>query len=38
METNVTTALGELGGSKGFQEVRTRGESGNIELNSSLEI
>ena len=32
METNVTTALGELGHSRGFKEVRTRGESGNIEI------
>ena len=32
METNVTTAFGELGGSRGFKEVRTRGESGNIEI------
>lgn len=32
MEQNVTAALGELGGGKGLQEVRTRGESGDIEI------
>ena len=32
MEKNVTTALGQLGGSKGLREVRTRGESGDIEI------
>ena len=32
MEKNVTTALGKLGGSKGLREVRTRGESGDIEI------
>lgn len=32
MEKNVTTALGELGGGKGLSEVRTRGESGDIEI------
>ena len=32
METNITTALGKIGGNRGFQEVRTRGASGNIEI------
>lgn len=32
MATNVTAALGKLGGSRGFQEVRTRGEEGPIEI------
>ena len=32
MEKNVTAALGQLGGSKGLREVRTRGESGDIEI------
>lgn len=32
MEKNITTALGELGGAKGFSEVRTRGEDGDIEI------
>lgn len=30
--SNVHTALVKLGGSRGFQEVRTRGETGNIEI------
>ncbi len=32
MTTNVTAALGKLGGSRGFQEVRSRGCSGPIEI------
>jgi predicted ATPase len=32
MTTNVTSALGRLGGSRGFQEVRSRGCSGPIEI------
>lgn len=32
MTTNVTAALGRLGGSRGFQEVRTRGCDGPIEI------
>jgi predicted ATPase len=32
MTTNVTAALGRLGGSRGFQEVRSRGCSGPIEI------
>lgn len=32
MTTNVTSALGRLGGSRGFQEVRSRGAEGPIEL------
>lgn len=32
MTTNVTAALGRLGGSKGFQEVRSRGCEGAIEI------
>ena len=32
MEQNVTTALGKLGGGKGLQEVRTRGERGDVEI------
>lgn len=32
MSTNVTAALGRLGGSRGFQEVRSRGSSGPIEI------
>ena len=32
MEKNITAALGELGGSNGLREVRTRGESGDIEI------
>jgi len=30
--TNIQTALMRLGGGRGFQEVRTRGERGNIEI------
>lgn len=32
MTTNVTAALGRLGGSRGFQEVRSRGAVGPIEI------
>jgi len=32
MSTNVTAALGRLGGSRGFQEVRSRGSEGPIEV------
>lgn len=32
MSTNVTAALGRLGGSRGFQEVRSRDSSGPIEI------
>jgi predicted ATPase len=32
MSTNVTAALGRLGGSRGFQEVRSRGSTGPIEI------
>jgi predicted ATPase len=32
MTTNVTAALGRLGGSRGFQEVRSRGANGPIEI------
>lgn len=32
MATNVTAALGRLGGSRGFQEVRSRGSTGPIEI------
>lgn len=32
MSTNVTAALGKLGGSRGFQEVRSRGSTGPIEI------
>lgn len=32
MQQNVTSALGELGGGRGLREIRTRGESGDIEI------
>lgn len=32
MTSNVTTALARLGGSRGFDEVRSRGSSGSIEI------
>src|SRR5215475_8459663 len=32
MTTNVTAALGRLGGSRGFQEVRSRSSDGPIEI------
>jgi len=36
MATNVTAALGKLGGSRGFEEVRSRGSSGPIEIELKL--
>lgn len=36
MATNVTAALGRLGGSRGFQEVRSRGCNGPIEIELKL--
>lgn len=36
MSTNVTAALGRLGGSRGFQEVRSRGSHGAIEIELKL--
>lgn len=36
MTTNVTAALGRLGGSRGFTEVRSRGTSGPIEIEIKL--
>lgn len=36
MASNVTAALGKLGGSRGFQEVRSRGQSGPIEIELKL--
>jgi predicted ATPase len=36
MSSNVTSALGRLGGSRGFQEVRSRGSQGPIELELKL--
>lgn len=36
MSTNVTAALGRLGGSRGFQEVRSRGAQGPIEIELKL--
>jgi predicted ATPase len=38
MTTNVTAALGRLGGSRGISEVRTRGSSGAIEIEIKLRI
>ena len=32
MSSNVTTALAKMGGSKGFQEVRSRNQTGSIEI------
>ncbi len=32
MASNITAALGRLGGSRGFQEVRSRGQAGPIEI------
>lgn len=37
MATNVTAALGRLGGSRGFQEVRSRGSEGPIEIELKIE-
>lgn len=36
MATNVTAALGKLGGSRGFEEVRSRGALGPIEIELKL--
>lgn len=36
MASNVTAALAKLGGSRGFQEVRSRGSSGPIEIELKL--
>lgn len=36
MATNVTAALGKLGGSRGFEEVRSRGAKGPIEIELKL--
>lgn len=36
MATNVTAALGKLGGSRGFDEVRSRGAQGPIEIELKL--
>lgn len=36
MATNVTAALGKLGGSRGFEEVRSRGSKGPIEIELKL--
>lgn len=36
MATNVTAALGKLGGSRGFEEVRSRGSTGPIEIELKL--
>lgn len=36
MSSNVTAALGRLGGSRGFSEVRSRGSSGPIEIEIKL--
>lgn len=36
MATNVTAALGRLGGSRGFAEVRSRGSAGPIEIELKL--
>ena len=32
MQTNIQTALAKMGGSRGLQEVRSRGTTGNIEI------
>lgn len=37
MSTNVATALGRLGGSRGFKEVRTRGQDGPIEIELKIQ-
>src|SRR3989338_8890422 len=36
MTTNLTAGLGKLGGGRGFQEVRSRGSSGPIEIELKL--
>jgi predicted ATPase len=38
MTSNLTAALGKLGGSRGFQEVRSRGSSGPIEIEIKLRM
>lgn len=38
MTTNVTAALGKLGGSRGFREVRSRGCEGPIEIELKLRV
>jgi predicted ATPase len=38
MATNVTAALGRLGGSRGFQEVRSRDCSGPIEIELKIQV
>jgi predicted ATPase len=38
MATNVTSALGKLGGSRGFQEVRSRGCDGPIEIELKFRV
>ena len=38
MEQNVTSALGELGGGHGLKDVRTRGESGDIEIEVKFRV
>lgn len=38
LNTNVTTALGKLGGSRGFVDVRTRGATGAIEIAIDLRV
>ncbi len=38
MTTNVTTALGRLGGSRGFQKVRSRGADGPIEIELKIRV
>lgn len=38
LSSNIHTALVKLGGSRGFQEVRSRGEQGNIEIEVKFRI
>ncbi|MCG5052486.1 MAG: AAA family ATPase [Myxococcales bacterium] len=38
MTTNVTTAMGRLGGSRGIREVRSRGSAGPIEIELKLRV
>jgi predicted ATPase len=38
MTSNVNTALSKLGGSRGFQEVRSRNSQGQSKSNSNFEI
>jgi predicted ATPase len=37
MNSNVSTALGKLGGSRGFAEVRSRGTTGSIEIELKIQ-